>query len=197
MEEAVEDILKTGKVPPELTAIDPFLEDYLAAHKVGNIPLLSAELSTAAHQQGWRKVRETTGCSGLHFGHHIAGSQQANIAAFEACMSGIPWVTGYSPKRWQQGVNVMIEKKPGQFDVTQLRTVLLLKAEYNQGNKRLGRELMKNAKKFGLLAPEQYGSRKFYTEINQGINQQLTFDILRQRKQQGAIVFTDAMSCYD
>ena len=112
MSDVVDEILRTGKVPPELAALDPFLEDYLAAHQVGTIPLFSAELSTAAHQQGWRKVREKTasGRSGIHFGHFMAGSQQANIAAFEACMSGIPWVTGYSPIRWRQGLNVMIEK---------------------------------------------------------------------------------------
>ena len=74
----------------------------------------------------------------------------------------------------------MIEKKPGDFDVTRLRTILLLEPDFNQGNKKLGSDLMKNAEKFGMLAPEQYGSRKFYTAINQGINQRLTFDILRQ-----------------
>ena len=56
---------------------------------------------------------------------------------------------------------------------------------------------MFNAEHLGLLAPEQYGSRKFYTAINQGLNKRLSFDILRQRKQRGALCSTDAMSCYD
>ncbi len=67
----------------------------LKAHCVGNILFISAELSTAAHIQSWKKVREATssGPSGIHFGHFIAGSTHANIAVFEACMSGIPWLT--------------------------------------------------------------------------------------------------------
>ena len=97
--EAADDMIRTGIVPPEVASLDPFLEDYLAAHKAGNVHLFSMELTTAAHQQGWNKARENTGtgCSPIHFGHFMAGSRQANIAAFEACMSGIPWITGYSP----------------------------------------------------------------------------------------------------
>jgi hypothetical protein len=133
----------------------------------------------------------------LHFGHFIAGSSHAQIAAFEACLSGIPWLTGYSPKRWQQGINVMIEKKPGEYHVTKLRTILLLEADFNQGNKRIGRQIMYNAEKLKRLAGEQYGSRKFYTAINQGLNKRLTFDVWRQKNQRGALCSTDAMSCYD
>ena len=75
----------------------------------------------------------------------------------------------------------MIEKKAGEFHVRNLRTILLLEADFNQGNKRLGRELMFNAEKLNRLAREQYGSRKFYTAINQGLNKRLTFDIWRQK----------------
>jgi hypothetical protein len=195
----VEELLRTGKVPQEIIDLDPFLEDYLAAHKIGETQALSHELSTAAHQQGWSKVKEATssGRSNLHFGHFIAGSSHAQIAAFEACLSGIPWLTGYSPKRWRQGINVMIEKKQGQFHVSTLRTILLLEADFNQGNKRIGRQIMYNAEVNNRLAAEQYGSRKFYTAINQGLNKRLTFDVWRQLKQRGALCSTDAMSCYD
>ena len=74
-------------------------------------------------------------------------------------------------------------EKPGDYHVQRLRTVLLLEADFNQGNKLPGRKLMFNAEHLGLLAPEQYGSWKFYTAINQGLNKRLSFDILRQRKQ--------------
>ncbi len=196
---ATDKILATGEVPEEIKALDPFLEDYLKAHQVGTIHLISAELSDAAHVQSWKKARESTssGPSGVHFGHFIAGTSHAHIAAFEACMSGLPWITGYSPRRWRQGLNVMIPKEQGNFNAKKLRTILLYEADFNNGNKRLGRNLMFNAERYGLLAPEQYGSRKFYTAINQGLNKRLTFDILRQKKQRGALCSTDAMSCYD
>jgi hypothetical protein len=137
MKEATDKMLRTGIVPPEVAELDPFLEDYLATHKVGNVHLINTELTTASHQQGWQKARENTGTgvSPIHFGHFMAGSRQANIAAFETCMSGIPWTTGYSPKHWKQGLEVMIEKKPGLIDVKALRTILLFEPEYSQGNK--------------------------------------------------------------
>ena len=75
--------------------------------------------------------------------------------------------------------------------------ILLLEADFNQGNKKVGKMLMTNAEQFSLLAPEQYGSRKFFTAINQGLNKRLTFDVLRQRKQRGGLVSTDAMACCD
>jgi len=81
---------------------------------------------------------------------------------------------------------------PGDLRVAQLRTILLLEAGFKQGNKNLGRLLMRTAERQQLLAPEQYGSRKFYTGINQGLVKRLTFDLLRQRRQCGALASTDA-----
>ena len=79
-------------------------------------------------------------------------------------------MTGYSPRRWRQGLNIMIEKKKGEINVSKLRTILLMEADFNMGNKRLGRQLMRHAESEGLLALEQYGSRKNHMAINQGLN---------------------------
>ena len=93
----VVELLRTGIVTPEIKDLESFLEDYLAAHKIGEVKDQSHELSTAAHQQGWQKVKEATssGPSNLHFGHFIAGSRHSQLAAFEACLSVILWLTGY------------------------------------------------------------------------------------------------------
>ena len=98
-EPAVDNLLHHGEVPPEIAELDPFLNEFLKAHKLKQIPILSHILSTDNHIQGWKKAREKTssGISGMHFGQLKAGSRNPNIAAFEACMSGIPWLTGYSP----------------------------------------------------------------------------------------------------
>ena len=135
-------ILQTGKVPRVLAEQDPFLEEYLQAHQRTTDQEIDISLPTEAHQFGWSKVKEQTssGRSGLHFGHFIAGCGDDNIAALEACLSSIPWQTGYAPSRWKQGLNIMIEKKEGVIDVERLRTILLLEADYNQGNKGLGPE---------------------------------------------------------
>ena len=69
-------------------------------------------------------------------------------------MTNIPYATGLAPTRWKSGINVMIEKKKGDFRVNKLRTILLFEADFNQNNKLLGRDMMYNAEKFLCLAPE-------------------------------------------
>jgi len=68
-------------------------------------------------------------------------------------MADIPLCTGYSPGRWHTGLNVMLEKSPGNFNVEKLRIILLFEADFNSNNKWLGRAVMLNAEKFNLLAP--------------------------------------------
>ena len=48
-----------------------------------------------------------------------------------------------------------------------------------------------------LIAPEQYGSRKFHEAIDQGINKKLTYNVMTQAKTPGALCSNDAKSCYD
>jgi len=74
-------------------------------------------------------------------------------------MAEIPALTGYSPNRWRHGLNVMLEKTPGNIEVERLRIILLFEADCNQNNKWLGRAFMKEAELWDLLAVEQYGSR--------------------------------------
>ena len=89
----------------------------------------------------------------------------------------------------------MIEKKPGEINVSKLCTILLMEADFNKDIKRLGRQMMRHAESAGLLALELYGSHKSHMAINQGLNKLLTFDILRQKRQRGALCSTDLMSC--
>jgi len=101
-----------------------------------------AVITTEQHIKGWRKAHERTsaGPSGLHFGHFIAGSCHPLIADFEACMSHIPYATGYSPECWRCGINVELVKKPGNFRVSDMRMIILYEADFNQNNKLLGKK---------------------------------------------------------
>ena len=112
-------------------------------------------------------------------------------------MTSFPYSTGYSPSRWRRGTNVELVKKPGNFKVTDLRTILLFEADFNQNNKQLGRTMMAHAENLDLLAPEQYGSRRGLSAIEHGINKRMTFDLLRQSQTPGALCANDAKSCYD
>jgi hypothetical protein len=70
-------------------------------------------------------------------------------------------------------------------------------AVFNMNNKKLGRNMMKAAEASNALAPEQSGSRKHHQSNTAGLNKRLTMDILRQRRQAGALYSNDAKSCYD
>lgn len=106
-------------------------------------------------------------------------------------------VTGYSPSRWRTAIDAMLLKKAGNYQVTALRTIVLLEADYNWMNKFPGRKMMKFAEQHKQLAPEQYGSRKFHKAIDQVVNKVLTFDLLRQLRRTGALCSNDAKCCYD
>jgi len=65
----------------------------------------------AEYIHGWRHVCEETSSSysAIHFGHYIAGTQESQIAQFNAHMALLPAATGYSPSCWHHGRNVMLK----------------------------------------------------------------------------------------
>jgi hypothetical protein len=91
----------------------------------------------------------------------------------------------------------MLEKKAGIRQLSTLRAILLYEADFNQNNKRLGREMLFRAETGGAVAIEQFGSRKHMSAIDQSLNKALTFDIWRQLRQRGALCSNDAKSCYN
>jgi hypothetical protein len=54
--------------------------------------------------------------------------------------------------------DMAILKKAGVYDAKKMRTILLMNAEFNMNNKKLGLEMMVNAELHGKIAREQYGS---------------------------------------
>ena len=151
------------------------------------------------HKKGWEKVKERTSSSPsrLHVGHWKCGSMDDLINWVNTSMINIPYLSGYSPKRWQRGINVMLEKIKGNCIVEKLRTILLYEADFNLMNKHVGRHMMSIAEKALILAKEQYGSRKKKSAITHALNKRLTFDILRQQRKGGGICSCDLKSCYD
>jgi len=61
----------------------------------------------------------------------------------------------------------MLEKIAGNCKVTKLQIILLFKADFNQLNKFIGKEMMYQAEENGLIAGEQYGSRHGKSAITQ------------------------------
>ena len=189
------------------SAVDKFVSPeaaiYLSAHRRPSVLVaphpFRLDFRTTAYAHSWHRMDEFTssGPSGLHFGHFIANSYSPLLGAVDAALARIPTETGYLPLRWQQGLNVMLEKKPGVTKVSKLRTILLYEADYNHNNKLMGRAMMGYAEANQLLAPEQYGSRRGHSAIYQCLNKVLTYDLLRQTKRPGGLCSNDAKSCYD
>ena len=127
-------------------------------------------LDTATWQKSWASgVRESTssGPSAMHFGTLMAGAQSDLIAEFDATMTNIPLISGYSPSRWRQAIDTVLLKKQGLYLVEKLRTIVLFEPDFNWLNKLLGWTMMNFAENHGQLAPEQYGSRKYHKAIDQ------------------------------
>jgi hypothetical protein len=92
----------------------------------------------------------------------------------------------------------MLEKKPGNFRVDKLRAILVYEADFNQNKKNLGCAMMRNAELMKLPAPEQYGSWKKMSAIDQCLSKRLALDLFRQSCRPAAMTCSnDAKSCYD
>ena len=192
------DILNGTYVP--CTPIDPYTRAlFKAFQKPPNIPTISLSYTPEEYINGWKKMNEKTssGLSGIHFGHHKACAQNICLATFESTMCSIPYQSGYSPRRYQKSVNTMFKKKQNRIAADQLRTILLLEADFNHLNKKLGRDLMYQAERFNLIAPEQFGSRKSHSCIDQVIIKRLYYDALRFLRRSGFLCSNDAKACYD
>jgi len=80
-------------------------------------------------------------------------------------MADIPLWMGFLYERWKTGLNIMIEKTTGDFNVEKLWIILLFEVDFNVNNKWVGRAIMYQVEQSQLLAKEQYGSRKFKSAI--------------------------------
>ena len=162
--------------------VNRYLDELKLPWAVKEYGPFNMDFSTKYHMNGWKGAKEKTSSSlsGLHFGHYIACAFDPNLAAMDASLDSFAAKTGHSYPRWKHGINVMLQKKPGETRVTKLRTILLYEADFNKNNKLMGKDMMRFAEKYDLLAPEQYGSRKYHSAQDQSLNKALTFDLYRQ-----------------
>ena len=183
--------------------IDPTLQTFLQHCKrppsVPPDPPCPRYVTTKDHIQAWRKAKEWTqaGISGLHFGMFKANALDPDLAALDASSRNISYATGFVYERYKKGLNAMLLKKPGNYWVNKLRTILLLEADQNMNYKKLSRDVMWFAELHDLLVPENYGGRKHHRSIELSLNHRLTCDILRCKKKAAILPSTDAKGCFD
>ncbi len=179
--DAAESILEgTYKIPDDL---DPYavnlIQELHMPNSICNTPFIVAEVTTADHIAGWKKQKETISADpdGLTFSHYKAGATEDLIAQFDATLRSLPYQHGFTPAAWLPVTDVEILKKAGVYDVEKMCTILLMNAEFNMNNKKLGRDMMNHAEQHGALAREQYGSRRNHQCILAALNKRLTMDL--------------------
>jgi hypothetical protein len=146
--------------------------------------------------EGWNKAKETTSSNGPHFGHYKAGVTHHQIGPLLYQHSQIPILTGYSPRRHREGIDVMLLKKEQNYNVDNLSTIVLIDSEANMNYKHLGRRAMSAAILQNQIATEQY-SRPKRKAIDHAINRRLVMDHQLYLRQPYAMTSCDLKSCYD
>ena len=124
------------------------------------------------------RLRAHLGCT-LGYGWK-ANAQHPTLCEIDSILRAIPFRTGYSMRRWQQGIDVELQKEQGNFNIERMRTIVLMEADHNLNNKLLGRRAMAHAESHQALAPEQYGSRKNHSSAQATVNNWLIYDLMRQ-----------------
>jgi len=135
--------------------------------------------------------------SGIHFSHYMTGTFNLEILVVNATLAKIPLCTIFLFDHWQKGINVMIKKNWGDFNVEKLCIILLFKADFNTNNKWIGWAVMYKAEHANLHADKQYGSCKFKSAIFQYLNKQVFYDVVQFKQQPVALCSNNAKSCYD
>ena len=171
--------------------------DYIVGREQIETPIFT--WTTEEYFESWSKMPETKSClPGIHTVHIKCIDHTTPSANVISKLALIPLVTGYAPLRWKQGIDSMIPKKvKGEHRPEKLRLILLMDARFNHNNKLIGKKMMEFGEKHGLLAEEQYGSRKAKSAIEHALNKRLVIDIARQQNRECVYIANDAKSCYD
>lgn len=146
----------------------------------------------------WKKMKEEkVSAPGIHNGHLKSIDPHSVAAWVISNMALLPLQTGYTPLQWRVGIDSMIPKKVNDLRPEKLRLILLMDARFNHNNKLIGKKILEFGEKNGLLADEQYGSRKHKSSAQHALNKRLILDKIRQYKIPAVYCANDARSCYD
>ena len=168
----------TAILPPGTPLYTRELFQQLQRNPASNTFTFQPHLSSEDFKTGWTKMKETTSAaskSGLHFGHLKACACNPLLTEFESSISHIPFTTVYVPTQWKESLIVMIKKKAGLNTVHSLRSIVLTEADFNFNNKILERRAIQQAEDLNDIAPEQYGSRKHKSSIDQALHKRISY----------------------
>ncbi len=203
LSQEAEDLLK-GIVPQEWHGDDQLLREFLASFVIPNTiqekDPINISITSDDISKGFKGWKETTSTSplGRHLGHYKALIQDPVMLDCLAKFLDIAITRGISIPRWQQAVNVMIEKDKGDPKINRLRIIHLFEADYNLFLKLMwGSRLVRRAVHMDLLHDGQHGSTPGKTTMDPIMLTQLTADMCRLLKINYARFDNDASACFD
>jgi hypothetical protein len=160
---------------------------------------ISRAITTTSYCKSWKKIKPNTSSSpfGPTFVHYMAGSQDSDIAKFDATMANIPYASGHSPDSWTKMVDVLIPKNMSSAAIEKLRIIVLFHALFNMNNKRVRRDIIANTERLNRIPWKAYGSRKRHRSIECATNKVFSTDIARHEHRPMALYLNDAKSCYN
>jgi hypothetical protein len=195
-----------GNLPPEAMTTTLLPETQAILKAIRDMPKQPSSLSQGTSitrekfQALYKNLHEKTSSSpsGRHVGHYKAIATFDDLSDLWAEMMQIPHLAGFSPKRWQKVVDVMLEKSPGNSKLHRLRIIALQESDFNQSNRlAIGRPVMHHLEDTKRLPKMQHGSRPAKLCISAVLNKQLQFEIKRYQKKPIAYIENDATGCYD
>jgi len=95
------------------------------------------------------------------------------------------------------GLNILLEKQAGNFNMEKLHIILLFEGDFNQNNKWLGQAVMFHAELKQQMAQEQYRSCKEKLAAIQCLNKWLLYNYACYAHEPLVVCSNDAKSCYD
>jgi hypothetical protein len=106
-------------------AIDPYARELLHEMRmpecVRRKGMISKQITTAEHIQGWKKTQERAAeQSGPSMAEMKASSQDTVLAELDIFMRNVPYQKGFSPRSWRLITDVEILKKAGVYDVEKM-----------------------------------------------------------------------------
>jgi hypothetical protein len=147
----------------------------------------------------WKCAKEeiSLSCSGLHFGHYIAGIKSDYISHFHALKATLIYHHELVLERWTQGLSVMLQKQFGCSLITKLHAILLMEADSNCTTKTVFSIRMLEQARCNNLMPEEVFSKCNKMANDGTLTKVLTYNIIHQTQRSAGIASVDADNCYN
>jgi hypothetical protein len=179
-------------LPPELKALLTEMKALDSPHAI------DPTITITNFREGMKKVPEgksssLPGCNYSIYkvmltGKHFTGK------VVELINKGV--THGFVLRRWRNVLQVLLCKKPGNYNIDKLHVIQLIKADLNMYFRLVwGKRLVHHARKHGFIPAEQFGSVPSRQAASALFLKDLSFDLIRLLRTTVTVFNNDATAC--